>query len=125
PDSSKVATAFETDVAIYDAASSAPTQARIPLHDSLLTASVDYDEQKLKKRAGNGNGNASAGTPSSATSGGGQPYSFNPIVQLIWTDDKTLYFKTAYMRVFPDRTIRSEEHTSELQSRGHLVCRLL
>src|SRR5690625_6614613 len=23
------------------------------------------------------------------------------------------------------RTIRSEEHTSELQSRGHLVCRLL
>src|SRR5207253_9412465 len=25
---------------------------------------------------------------------------------------------------FPDR-LRSEEHTSELQSRGHLVCRLL
>src|SRR5690625_6510061 len=23
------------------------------------------------------------------------------------------------------RTVRSEEHTSELQSRGHLVCRLL
>src|SRR5690625_5940374 len=26
---------------------------------------------------------------------------------------------------FPVPTIRSEEHTSELQSRGHLVCRLL
>src|SRR2546422_8569950 len=26
---------------------------------------------------------------------------------------------------FPSRTIRSEEHTSELQSRLHLVCRLL
>src|SRR5690625_5791072 len=25
----------------------------------------------------------------------------------------------------PDNLIRSEEHTSELQSRGHLVCRLL
>src|SRR5690625_2111523 len=24
-----------------------------------------------------------------------------------------------------DRVVRSEEHTSELQSRGHLVCRLL
>src|SRR5207253_10641073 len=24
-----------------------------------------------------------------------------------------------------DREVRSEEHTSELQSRGHLVCRLL
>src|SRR5439155_27333534 len=28
-------------------------------------------------------------------------------------------------RVGSDKTIRSEEHTSELQSRGHLVCRLL
>src|SRR5437870_9220476 len=27
--------------------------------------------------------------------------------------------------VFPDGHSRSEEHTSELQSRGHLVCRLL
>src|SRR5690625_5466689 len=26
---------------------------------------------------------------------------------------------------YPEETIRSEEHTSELQSRGHLVCRLL
>src|SRR5690625_5622330 len=25
----------------------------------------------------------------------------------------------------PDHPVRSEEHTSELQSRGHLVCRLL
>src|SRR5439155_15273150 len=25
----------------------------------------------------------------------------------------------------PDEAMRSEEHTSELQSRGHLVCRLL
>ena len=107
PDSSKVATAFETDVAIYDATSSSPTQARIPLRDPLLTASVDYDEQKLKKRTGNANGNASVGSQASGASGGGQPYSFNPIVQLTWTDDKTLYFKTAYMRVFPDRTINT------------------
>src|SRR5690625_5775490 len=26
---------------------------------------------------------------------------------------------------FPERYRRSEEHTSELQSRGHIVCRLL
>src|SRR5690625_6259512 len=32
--------------------------------------------------------------------------------------------KAAYHRNRDDR-IRSEEHTSELQSRGHLVCRLL
>src|SRR5690625_6015323 len=30
-----------------------------------------------------------------------------------------------WMRMVPSDTERSEEHTSELQSRGHLVCRLL
>src|SRR5690625_6032549 len=29
------------------------------------------------------------------------------------------------VRFAPDPAVRSEEHTSELQSRGHLVCRLL
>src|SRR5207253_10048714 len=35
-----------------------------------------------------------------------------------WSDEKVLTF-------FPQLKARSEEHTSELQSRGHLVCRLL
>src|SRR5690625_7079123 len=39
-----------------------------------------------------------------------------PIVAHIW-GDKPEYFK--------QMSVRSEEHTSELQSRGHLVCRLL
>src|SRR5207253_11345537 len=30
-----------------------------------------------------------------------------------------------FLRRAPARALRSEEHTSELQSRGHLVCRLL
>src|SRR5215510_13990886 len=30
-----------------------------------------------------------------------------------------------HLDVAPTTTARSEEHTSELQSRGHLVCRLL
>src|SRR5690625_5976924 len=41
--------------------------------------------------------------------------------------DQTLFFKQ-YKRVQPwlvNRDQRSEEHTSELQSRGHLLCRLL
>src|SRR5690625_6768912 len=29
------------------------------------------------------------------------------------------------LTVYKEKVIRSEEHTSELQSRGHLVCRLL
>src|SRR5437870_10380762 len=36
------------------------------------------------------------------------------------------HFAKVRSRAAPDRgRIRSEEHTSELQSRGHLVCRLL
>src|SRR5690554_7119663 len=34
-------------------------------------------------------------------------------------------FAEAILRVHSDRSVRSEEHTSELQSRPHLVCRLL
>src|SRR5439155_478289 len=45
-------------------------------------------------------------------------------------------YRRAFTRLFPPRlqrgtpyfitlNLRSEEHTSELQSRGHLVCRLL
>src|SRR5690625_6305984 len=30
-----------------------------------------------------------------------------------------------FLKQIPDDSVRSEEHTSELQSRGHLVCRLL
>src|SRR5439155_12550937 len=37
-----------------------------------------------------------------------------------------LYRRIAFGRVpFNQAALRSEEHTSELQSRGHLVCRLL
>src|SRR5690625_6279945 len=34
-------------------------------------------------------------------------------------------YRQANLRHIADLTCRSEEHTSELQSRGHLVCRLL
>src|SRR5690625_6245793 len=38
--------------------------------------------------------------------------------------DQKFYFETETVKTFGDME-RSEEHTSELQSRGHLVCRLL
>src|SRR5258705_13597830 len=54
PDAAKVATGFDTDVngvhypevRIYDAATSKPTQARIPLREPLLAASIIL-EQKI------------------------------------------------------------------------------
>src|SRR3989442_5297897 len=46
---------------------------------------------------------------------------FKPTVD--WRPNRYVWLGTT--RPFPAFTFRSEEHTSELQSRPHLVCRLL
>jgi len=102
PDASKIATAFETDVAIYDAGGKTPTQARLPLGDQLMTASVAYDQKTTVKKT-NSNANATQ-TSSSAPS---VPASFNPIVRLDWRRPETLYLQTAYVRLMPNETINT------------------
>lgn len=99
PDASKVATAFDNDVAIYDAGGKTPTQARMPLGDQLLAASVAYDQKTTVKKA-----NANAQPASSAPS---TPASFNPIVRLDWRRPESLYFQTAYVRLMPNETINT------------------
>lgn len=108
PDGSKVATAFDTDVAIYDAAqNTTPTQGRIPLGDQLIAASVAYEERSAKKVGANANEEPAA-TPTPASSDSSKvPPSFNPIVTLQWSAPETLYFKTAYVRVMPSETINT------------------
>jgi len=93
PDSSKVATAFEVNIGIYDAASKAPTQARIALREQLLTASASFDEKSAgKKKEQNANTNPAPATVV-------LPVSFNPIVRLEWPAPEKLYVETAYVSV--------------------------
>ncbi|HYV13437.1 MAG TPA: hypothetical protein VE980_21210 [Pyrinomonadaceae bacterium] len=99
PDASKIATAFETDVAIYDAGGKTPTQARVPLGDQLIAASVAYDQKTTVQKA-NTNTQQASSTPST-------PASFNPIVRLDWRRPETLFFQTAYVRVMPSETINT------------------
>lgn len=106
PDGSKVATAFDTDVAIYDAGGKTPTQGRIPLGDQLISASVAYEE-KTKKQATNSNAKASASPTPAASSSSTVPPSFNPIVRLEWPSPEALYFQTAFVRVMPSETINT------------------
>ena len=101
PDNSKIATAFETDVAIYDAGGKTPTQARLPLGDQLIAASVAYEQKTGAKTASSGNSNSA-------------PPSFNPIVRLEWRAPETLYFKTAYVRLMPDETINTFQRWHQL-----------
>lgn len=97
PDASKIATAFDTDVAIYDAGGKTPTQGRLPLGDQLIAASVVYDQKTTTKKA-NANTNANQNVSSVPTT----PASFNPIVRLDWRRPEALYFQTAYVRVRPE-----------------------
>ena len=103
PDAAKIATAFETEVAIYDAGGKTPTQARVPLNDQLLAASVAYDQKATVKKVTD-NSNVNAQPASSAPS---VPASFNPIVRLDWKRPETLYFQTAYIRLMPNETINT------------------
>jgi hypothetical protein len=104
PDSSKVATAFGTQVRIYDAAGISPTQAAIPLRNQMLLSAKAYEESMPDAANTNANtdANAPAATPSpaevSTLPDESKLVSFNPIVELVWSADDLLYLKTAYVR---------------------------
>lgn len=105
PDASKVATAFNSDVAIYDAGGKTPTQGRLPLGDQLIAASVAYEQKTAtRKTANNVNANSS---PTPTPTAPAAPPSFNPIVRLEWRAPETLYFQTAFVRLMPNETINT------------------
>ena len=106
PDSSKVACAFDNQVRIYDAAGNAPTQAAIPLRNSLLISSQAYDRDQATKLEANTVVDANS-TPATNSNTAVAPttlpdektlVSYNPIVALNWTADDLLYFETAYIK---------------------------
>ena len=107
PDASKVATAFDTDVAIYDAGGKTPTQSRIPLRDQLVAASVAFEQKTTVKKANTNSTTTATTTP-------GVPPSFNPIVRLDWRRPEALYFQTAFVRVMPSETINTFQRWHEL-----------
>jgi hypothetical protein len=91
PDSSKVATAFDKEVVIYDAANASPTAASLPLADPLRAASVAFDTNVLKAP--------------DATQDGYDPISLNPVVRLEWMQPETLYIQTAFVRYYKDQPV--------------------
>jgi len=93
PDSAKIATAFDVDIGIYDAAGKAPTQARIVLHERMLTASVAFLEKSGSKKSAQDQSKPSAGvTPTPDV-----PVSFNPIIRIEWPIPEKLYVQTGYL----------------------------
>jgi len=105
PDASKVATAFDTDVMIYDAVGDKPTQARVRLRDALLKASRAFEEKtsSVNKNGGNNDTQSDAGGAAASAI----PASFNPIVHLEWATPEKLYLGTAYVRLIPNEPINT------------------
>ncbi|HQZ82416.1 MAG TPA: hypothetical protein PLR83_04285 [Pyrinomonadaceae bacterium] len=105
PDSTKVVTAFDTQVRIYDAVGTSPTQAAIPLRNQLLLSSQTFDrEQQLKLQGQDTNVNANAAPapmPDLLATTLPDPktlVSFNPIVQVEWPQPELIYFRTAFVK---------------------------
>ena len=109
PDASKVATAFDSEIAIYDAVTAKPTQAKLRLQDALLTASVAYEQKTGSKALPTPKSGAATPTPTTekASTQADVPASFNPIVRLEWPSPERLYFQTAFVRLMPNEAINT------------------
>ena len=97
PDSSKVAVGFDTEVEIYDAATAAPTRARLSVREPLWQSSVAFDQKTFAQQPNNG----------PAVASNAPPASYQPIVRLVWPDPATLYTQTAFVRVYANGPVNN------------------
>jgi hypothetical protein len=117
PDGTKVATAFDYDVAVYDAGVSAPTGAGLSLREPLRAASVEYDARVFKKGEPQGKAapppNKGAPPPPSAPQPAGADVliSLNPFVRLEWPEPATLYAQTAFVRFYSNDPVPTFKYT--------------
>jgi WD40-like Beta Propeller Repeat len=119
PDGAKVATAFEYDLAVYDAAASHPTAGQLSLAEPLRAASVEYDERVFKKSGATAKGaqaNSQANAPpanaeTNATQTPSVIISLNPFVRLEWVAPETLYAQTAFVRFYRTEPLPTYKYT--------------
>ncbi|MFL6467961.1 MAG: TolB family protein, partial [Pyrinomonadaceae bacterium] len=97
-DSTKVACAFDTQIRIYDATGTSPTQAAIPLRNQLLISSQAYDREQQQKLDANQTPESNTNNQVSTLPDEKSLVSFNPIVALAWPEDGILYFQTAFVK---------------------------
>ncbi|MFL6334655.1 MAG: TolB family protein [Pyrinomonadaceae bacterium] len=102
PDGSKLATAFEYDVAVYDAGGRAPTGAGLSLREPLRAASAEYDARVFKKAEP-----AARSKPQEPPPPPGEAVliSLNPFVRLEWVEPETVYAQTAFVHIYHDEPV--------------------
>jgi hypothetical protein len=138
PDSSKVAVGFSVEVVtdpqhpdkkrrdmqirIYDAAGTNPTQAAIPLRNQLLISSAAYDRDLHQLESSNSVPDNTAQPTTAPAELSTLPdeselVSYNPIVEIAWTADDLLYFKTAYVK----RMVRESDNVTSFARWHRLI----
>ena len=101
PDGSKLATAFEYDVAVYDAGGGQPTGAGLSLREPLRVASTEYDARVFRKgKPGPAAPQQTQEPPSEAVL-----ISMNPFVRLEWVEPETIYAQTAFVHIYQNEPV--------------------
>lgn len=101
PDGAKVATAFDTEVVIYDVLGANLTIATLPLRDSLLAASRQYDQAQTASDAAKKTNPAKSNTANpSANADAATPLSFNPVTRLEWVEPDGILAQTGFVRTY-------------------------
>lgn len=128
PDGSKIATAFDYDVAVYDVTGNQPTGGGLALREPLRAASVEYDARVFKKAEPSpGGAQTSApqpdkGQPNAQPQQGATPnaagasndavlISLNPFVRLDWAEPETIYAQTAFVRFYSNDPLPTFKYT--------------
>ncbi|HEX8336122.1 MAG TPA: hypothetical protein VF621_05290, partial [Pyrinomonadaceae bacterium] len=101
PDGSKLATAFEYDVAVYDAGGGQPTGAGLSLREPLRAASTEYDARVFKK----GEPGPAAPPPPQEPPSEAVLISMNPFVRLEWVEPETVYAQTAFVHIYQNEPV--------------------
>jgi hypothetical protein len=138
PDSTKVAVAFDveindaqnagkkrrdTQIRIYDAAGTNPTQAAIPMRNQLLISSAAYDRNLHRLESSNSlPDNSAQPSPEGPSQLSTLPdeselVSYNAIVEIAWPSDDLLYFETAYVK----RMVRESDNVTSFARWHRLV----
>ncbi|HEX7312710.1 MAG TPA: hypothetical protein VF297_02255 [Pyrinomonadaceae bacterium] len=122
PDGLKLATAFEYDLAVYDAAGEKPTGAGLALRDPLRAASAEYDARVFKK----GEPAAQSQPRQQQQTGEADLISMNPFVRLEWVEPETIYAQTAFWHFYRDEEVKNYKrwHVLHVSAQAAVLGRL-
>ncbi len=98
PDSRKLAVAYDSEVRLFDSSMDIATQSAVPLRNQLLISSYEFDQAKKESDSGTNSGIQSSPTPLTTLPDEKDLISFQPIIEIGWQTETTIYFQTGFVK---------------------------